>query len=116
MSIWIEHLDQMIKDRWDDRLAIIALDVVSKHDFSTNVSTATSKHNYFSGVTNASASSVNDEGIGDTCSSPTPYQPVEEHVHVDWSTLTIMADPVEDGLVKAMLMRRECMRQWDSKQ
>jgi hypothetical protein len=37
-----EHLDQMIKDRWDDRLAIIALNVVSKHDFSANVSTAVS--------------------------------------------------------------------------
>jgi hypothetical protein len=93
----------MIKDRWDDRLAIIALDVVSKHDFSANVSTIASKHNYFSSVTNASTSGVNDEGIRDICSTLAPYQPVEEHVQVDWSTLTIMADPVEDGLAKAIV-------------
>jgi hypothetical protein len=46
---------------------------------------------------------VNDEEIGDTCSSPAPYQPVEEHVQVDWSTLTIMADSMEDGLAKAIV-------------
>jgi hypothetical protein len=93
----------MVKDRWDDRLAIIALDVVSKQDFSDNVSTTASKHNYFSGVTNASTSGVNDEGIGDTCSSLDPYQPVEEHVQIDWATLTIMVDPVEDGVAKAIV-------------
>jgi hypothetical protein len=63
----------MIKDRWNERLAFLAVDVVRKDGSTNNVSSATSKARCVSGVTNG-ASGVPDEveGCGDTCSSPSP--------------------------------------------
>jgi len=46
-----KHFQQMIKDRWDERLAIIAVDVVRKDDSTRNGSSGASKARCVSGVT-----------------------------------------------------------------
>lgn len=105
------HFEQMIKDKWDERVVVIGLDV-SKHDYCANISTSASKPNYLFGVTNASTSATNstgtcsfpnnEEGISDTCTSPASAHPIEEHVLVDWASFTVIADLVEDGFAKAI--------------
>jgi hypothetical protein len=79
----------MTKDRWDERLAFLAVDVVRKDVCNDNASSATSKARCVSGVTNGSNVEATDvEGCGDTCSTPSP--PTEQPVKVvDWTTLTI---------------------------
>jgi hypothetical protein len=80
----------MIKDRWNERLAFLAVDVVRKDGSTNNASSTASKARCVSGVTNGPSGVPNDvEGCGDTCSSPSP--PTEQHVAVvDWTTLTIL--------------------------
>ena len=93
-----EHVQQMIMDRWDDRLAFIAVDVVGKDVCNDNASSAASKSRCVSVVTNWSNAEDNEvEGCGDTCSTPSPptEQPI---VVVDWTTLTIQENPDDDGL------------------
>jgi hypothetical protein len=92
-----EHVHQMIKDRWDDRLAFVAVEVVRKdgdHDGSTS-----SRARCVSGVTsgNEPNAEANDlEGFGDICSSPSP--PTEQLVAVvDWTTLIVQENPDDDG-------------------
>ena len=112
-----EHFEQLIKDRWDDRVAVLVVDVVSKHAQTANASSGV---RCASGVTSAQDSAApgnaqgsgapdnvegsvvpdNVEGSGDTCSSPPPSVPVEEAEEVDWAELTILAEPNEDGEAK----------------
>jgi len=112
-----EYFEQLIKDRWNDRVAVLVVDVVSKHAQTANASSGV---RCASGVTSAqgsaapgnaqgsgapdniedSAVSDNVEGSGDTCSSPPPSVPVEEAEEVDWAELTILAEPNEDGEAK----------------
>jgi hypothetical protein len=101
-----EHVHQMIKDRWDERLAFVVVDVVNKHDSNdpsasraNEPSGELSRARCVSGVTSGndpSAGPSNAEGYGDTCSSPPPpaQQPVAA---VDWATLTILENPADDG-------------------
>ena len=121
-----EHFEQLIKDRWNDRVVVLVVDVVSKHAQSAN---ASSSIRCASGVTSAQGSAApgnaqgsaapgnaqgsgapdnvegsvvpdNVEGNGDTCSSPPPSVLVEEAEEVDWAELTILAEPNEDGEAK----------------
>ena len=112
-----EHFEQLIKNRWDDKVAMLVVDVVSKHAQSAN---ASSSARCASGVTSAQDSAApgnaqgsgapdnvegsvvpdNVEGSGDTCSSPPPSVPVEEAEEVDWAELTILAEPNEDREAK----------------
>ena len=46
-----EHFDQMIKDRWDERVAVIAVDVVRKDGHTENASSGASKGKCVSSVT-----------------------------------------------------------------
>jgi hypothetical protein len=69
-----EHFQQMIRDRWDERLALIAVDVVSKDGSNGNASSGASKGRCVSSVIsgpNGGPNVVVDdaEGCGDTCSS-----------------------------------------------
>ncbi|CAL4895118.1 unnamed protein product [Urochloa decumbens] len=111
-----EHFQQLIKDRYNDRLAVLVVEVVSKHDHTAN---ATSSVRSCSGVTsehgsgvaaagqgkqgtgNAESSgvNVNVEGSGDTCSSPPPVV-ADEAVEVDWAELTILQQASDDGEAK----------------
>jgi len=112
-----EHFEQLINDRWDDRGAVLIVDVVSRHAQSANTSSGV---RCASGVTSAQGSAApgnaqgsgapdnvegsvvpdNVEGSGDTDSSPPPSMPVEEAEEVDWAELTILAEPNEDGEAK----------------
>ena len=68
-----EHFDQMIRDRWNERLAVIAVDVVTKDGYTENASSGASKGRCVSGVTserNGGQSADDAEGYGDTYSSP----------------------------------------------
>ena len=110
-------IEQLIKDRWNDRVAVLVVDVVSKHAQTDNASSGV---RCASSVTSAQGSAApsnaqgsgapdnvegsvvpdNVEGSDDTCSSPPPYVPVEEAEEVDWAELTILAEPNEDGEAK----------------
>jgi hypothetical protein len=101
-----EHFQQMIKDRWDERYAVISVDVVRKDASTSNVSSATSRARCVSGVTNGpngggglSAMHDDAEGFGDTCSSPAPT-PTQMLVAVDWSSLIIIGNTDDDGLAR----------------
>ena len=60
-------MQQMIKDRWDERQAILVVDVVSNDSMKGKYSSDTSKGRCVSGVTSTSYAEVNDvEGCGDT--------------------------------------------------
>jgi len=101
-----EHLQQMVKDRWNERKAFIVVDVVSKGGCTDKGSSAA---RCVSGVTNGShvgPSHVPDdaEECGDTCSSPPPPPPpAEQPVAVDWNTLTIQENPDDDGLATQLV-------------
>jgi hypothetical protein len=99
-----EHFEQMMKDRWDQKVAYLVVEVVDKAGYSGVCTSAGSKADgesggrCRSGVTNNDAASGPNqgqgEGIGDTYTSP---QRVEPEIVVDWSTLTIIGEPEEDG-------------------
>lgn len=92
----------MIKDRWDERLAFLAVDVVRKDECNDNDRSSASRARCVSGVTNGSATEGNAaqcndaEGFGDTCSTP-PEPDQEPLAVVDWSLLTIDDNPDDDG-------------------
>jgi hypothetical protein len=101
-----EHFQQMIKDRMDERLAKISVDVVNKDGGFEHGSSCGSKAICLSGVTNGSKSGLSVvadqvEGCGDTCSSPAPdIEPNPSNpapVMIDWTSLTILEDD-DDGL------------------
>jgi hypothetical protein len=101
-----EHFQQMIKDRWDQRCAVISVDVVRKDASSGHVSYAASRGGCVSSVTSGpneggGSSAMHDdaEGFGDTCSSPAPA-PTQMPVAVDWSSLIIVGNADDDGLAK----------------
>ena len=93
----------MIKDRWDERLAFLSVDVVRKDGCTDNASSAASKARCVSGVTNEPSDVPDDvEGCGDTCSSSS--LPSEQPVAVvDWSSLTILETPADDGLATQLV-------------
>ena len=95
-----EHLNQMIEERLDERKAFLVVDVVSKASANAKASSEPSKGRCVSGVTNESNAEANEvEGCGDTHSPLPPPAPAEQPIPVvDWSTLTILEDPNEDGL------------------
>jgi hypothetical protein len=106
-----EHFEQLIKDRWNDRVAILVVDVGSKHAQTGNASSGV---RCSSGVTSAQGSAAPDiaqgssipdiaEGSGDTASSPPPSAPVEVAEEVNWAELTILAEPNEDGEAKEVV-------------
>jgi hypothetical protein len=87
----------MIKDRWEQRVAFLNVEVVRKGVVNDSVSSAASRGRCVSGVTNGpSGEPSNVEGCGDTCSSPSPAN--EQPLVVDWTTLTIQENPDDDGL------------------
>ena len=101
-----EHFEQMIRDRWDERLAVIAVDIVRKDGHSENASSGALKGRCVSGVTsdrNGGPSVVVDdaEGCGDTCSSPQQTSS-DLPIVVDWTTLTIIGQADDDGIAKAV--------------
>ena len=68
-----EHVQQMIKDHWDERVAFFTVDVVKKGVCNDNASSAASRARCVSSVTNEHSAKPNDvEGCGDTCSTPPP--------------------------------------------
>jgi hypothetical protein len=94
LSIWVLDTDTgfewkikrddqwqvMMKDKWDERVAHIAVEVVAKDGYERNDISVTSKVSntgipYRSGVTNLNASSTrsNAESTGDTYTSPTQH-------------------------------------------
>ena len=88
-----EYFQQMVKDRWGQRVVFLVVDVVSKHAYSGNDG---SMHRCASGVTTGEGSGIprnvggsgsnileNAEGIGDTCSSPPPSVPADIPEPVD---------------------------------
>jgi len=107
-----EHFEQLIKERWDERVALVVVDVVSKNGQGSGTAGTVRSA---SGVTTAEASGVhanaggsgigagsgapeNAEGCGDTSSSPPPPQPSvpdDIPVDVDWANIFIMPD--EEG-------------------
>ena len=94
----------MIKDRWGERSAVIVVDVVRKDGSNANVSSGASKARCVSSVTSGpigGSSVVHDdaEGCGDTCSFPAET-PTNLPITVDWTTLTIVGQPDDDGLAK----------------
>jgi hypothetical protein len=88
-----EHVHQMVKDRWEQRVAYINVEVVRKGVVNDNASSAASRGRCVSGVTN---------GHGDTYSFPSSAneQPDDDGLatQVDWATLTIQENPDDDGL------------------
>ncbi|CAN6310102.1 unnamed protein product [Urochloa humidicola] len=111
-----EHFQQLIKDRCNDRLAVLVVEVVSKHDHAGNGSSSvrsssgvTSAHGsgvaadgqgkVGAGNTELSGVHVDVEGSGDTCSSPPPFVP-DEAAAVDWAELIIHQEANEDGEAK----------------
>jgi len=58
-----EHFEQLIKDRWNDRVVVLVVDVVSKHDQTANASSGV---RCASGVTSAQGSAApgNAQGSG----------------------------------------------------
>ena len=99
-----EHFDQMIRDRWNERLAVIAVDVVTKDGYTENASSGASKGRCVSGVTserNGGQSADDAEGYGDTYSSP-QQAPTDLPIAVDWTTLTVIGQADYDGLAQAV--------------
>ncbi|CAN6310721.1 unnamed protein product [Urochloa humidicola] len=90
-----DYVEQMIKDRWVERQARLAVDVVRKDMSTNNGSSAGSKGDCASAVTN------DGEGFGDTNSSPPHAE--QALLELDWSTLVIQEDPNEDGLAKELV-------------
>ena len=87
-----EHFQQLVKDRWAQRVAFLIVDVVSKHATSGN---ASSSRRYASGVTTGEGSGIpgnNAEGTCDTCSSPPPSVPPDIPEPVNWDNLIIQQD------------------------
>jgi hypothetical protein len=102
-----EHWQQVIKDRWEVRMAYIAIEVTTKDGYETNDSSVSSRVNNSdipprSGVTNVDASNAgaNSEGIADTYTSLA--QDSDVAVAVDWATLTIMQEEAQDGEANAI--------------
>jgi hypothetical protein len=111
-----EHFEQLINDRWNDRVAVLVVDVVNKHDQTANASSSVrctssvtsaqgsvAAHNAHGSAAVGNADSDvpdNVEGTGDTCISPPLSMPVEAAEPVDWAELTILAGPDEDGEAK----------------
>jgi hypothetical protein len=96
-----EHFQQLVKDRWADEIAILVVDVVSKH--ATSVS-ASSSHRHASGVTTGEGSGIppnNAKGTGDTCSSPAAFVPPDIAEPVNWDELIIHQDENHDGYATA---------------
>ncbi|RLM64783.1 hypothetical protein C2845_PM16G05530 [Panicum miliaceum] len=126
-----EHFEQLIKERWADRVAVLVVDVVSKHGQGSG--SASSCGGCASGVTIGEGSGVHDnvggsgidgnvggsashgnvggsvvpknaEGTSDTCTSPPPPPPsVPDDIPelVDWANLTILPDMEDDGFANA---------------
>ena len=102
-----EHFQQMVKDRWGQRVAFLVVAVVSKHAYSGNDSSTrrcasgviTGEGNGIPRNVGGSGSNVleNAEGIGDTCSSPPPSVPADIPEPVDWANLIILPDVNNDG-------------------
>ena len=102
-----EHFDQMIRDRWDERLAVMAVDVVRKDGYSDNAGSGASKGRCVSGISsdhNRGQSVVVDEaeGCGDTCSSP-EQRTTDLPIPIDWTTLTIIGQDDDDGFAQAVV-------------
>ena len=98
-----EHMQQMIKDRWDERQAILVVDVVSKDSIKGKSSSDASKGRCVSGVTNGTNAEATDvEGCGDTHSSP-QAAPAQQPPAIDWSTLTILENPDDDGIAAQLV-------------
>ncbi|CAM0152904.1 unnamed protein product [Urochloa decumbens] len=97
-----EHFEQLIKDRWNDKVAVLAVDVVNKYGQNANPSSGVTSAEGSAAVGNAQGSSVFDnvEDNADTYSSPPPYVPVEVEEDVDWAELTILVEPDDDGDAK----------------
>jgi hypothetical protein len=114
-SVWKirrdEHFQQLILQRWNEKVVVVSVDVVSKYD---HPGTGTSVDRCASGMTSAaaadnaqgsgaadnaqgSATAGNVEGSGDTCSTPPPSMPAEQAEPVDWAELTILQEPDQDG-------------------
>jgi hypothetical protein len=101
-----EHFEQMMRDRWEQKVAFLTVEVVDKDGYNGVCSSAGSKADgessgrCRSGVTNNNAGSAQDqgqgegEGMGGTYTSP---ESVEPEIVVDWSTLTIIGEPEEDS-------------------
>ena len=97
-----------MQEKWDERVAHITMEIVTKHGYEVNASSGPSKgantvNTSRSGVTNVNGSSSepNAEGVGDTFTSPP--QPIEEIAPIDWSLLTIITEEEDkDGDVNAI--------------
>jgi hypothetical protein len=120
-----DHFHWLIKDRWNERIVVFVVEVVSKHDHTPNASSGV---RCASSVTSAqgsvgagnaqgsgaaanaqgSAAPDNAQGSGvpgnvegsDTCSPPPPSVLDELATPVDWVELTILQEPNEDGEAK----------------
>jgi hypothetical protein len=116
-----EQWQVMMQDKWADRVAYICVEVVAKQGYETHSSVASQVRQIGiparSGVTSVgnveagSSSAPNDEGIGDTCTSPPPppapapapfEEPIDDTVPVDWATLTIIGEEDQDGEANAI--------------
>ena len=96
-------MQQMIKDRWDERQAILVVDVVSNDSMKGKYSSDASKGRCVSGVTNGTNAEATDvEGCGDTHSSP-QAAPAQQPPAIDWSTLTILENPDDDGIAAQLV-------------
>jgi hypothetical protein len=96
-----EHFQQLVKDRWGDEIAILVVDVISKHATSHATSVnASSSHRHASGVTTGEGSGIppnNAEGTCDTCSPPAAFVPPDIAEPVNWDELIIHQDKNHDG-------------------
>jgi hypothetical protein len=106
-----EHVHQMIKDRCEQRVAFLNVEVVRKGVVDDNAGSAASRARCVSGVTNGpSGEPSNVEGCGDTCTSPSPANEQPLGV-VDWTTLSIEENPTlsieenpdDDGLATQLV-------------
>ncbi|CAO2043102.1 unnamed protein product [Urochloa humidicola] len=91
-----EHFEKMIQSRFNEKLANVVVEVVDKVGYQLVHSSVGSIGS--SGVTSHSEAVCpppNAEGVGDTCSSPELAEQIIENV--DWSTLTIIPEPDQDG-------------------
>lgn len=108
-----DQWQQMMKDKRDERMPHIAVEVVTKDGYDTHdISVASKGTNSAppprSDVTNPEASYAGTyaEGIGDTCTSPLgeiPPEQANEPVPVDWGSLTIIAEEDQDGEANAIV-------------
>jgi hypothetical protein len=121
-----DHFHRLIKDRWNEMIVVLVVEVVSKHDHTPNASSgvrcassvtsaqgsvgagnaqgsgATTNAQGSAAPDNAQGSGIpgNVEGSGDTCSPPPPSVSDEPAALVDWAELTILQEPNEDGEAK----------------